>query len=163
MFRNLIFIILSVISILTVSLSAVNYGMAGCGLGSMVPAWKNDISQVMAATTNGSSSNQTFGITSGTSNCTNDGIVKAEKAQEIFVHYNQAGLESEMAAGSGERINAFAQLLGCPTHSSELGELVKKNYSKIVTTETRKDSKLLLASLKKEVGSDLKLSEACQF
>ncbi|WP_246047651.1 DUF3015 domain-containing protein [Leptospira ilyithenensis] len=163
MFRDFILIGISFLSIFSVSLSAVNYGMAGCGLGSMIPAWKNDISQVIAATTNGSSSNQTFGITSGTSNCTNDGIVKAEKAQEVFVHYNQAGLESEMAAGRGERLDAFAQLLGCPTHSQQLGNLVKKNYSKILTTDTRKDSKLLLASLKKEIGSDLELSEACQF
>ena len=43
----------------------------GCGLGSMAFEGNDGlISQVSAATTNGTSGNQTFGITSGTSNCT---------------------------------------------------------------------------------------------
>lgn len=46
------------------------YGMAGCGLGSMVVG-KNG-GQVTAGTTNGSSSNQYFGITTGTLNCIDD-------------------------------------------------------------------------------------------
>jgi hypothetical protein len=152
-------------SILTasVSIQARGYGMAGCGLGSMVPAWKNDISQVLAVTTNGSSSNQTFGITSGTLNCTDDGIVKLEKAQEVFVHYNQSGLEVELAKGSGERINAIATLLGCPTHGKQIGDLSKKKFDKIVNNETRKNSNLLLVALKKEIESDPELSLACNF
>ncbi|WP_167884145.1 DUF3015 domain-containing protein [Leptospira idonii] len=161
--RFFIVLVSSLILFSSASLSAGNYGMAGCGLGSMVPAWKNDIAQVLAATTNGSFSSQTFGITSGTSNCTNDGIVKAEKAQEIFVHYNQTGLETEMAAGSGERIDAIASLLGCPTHSKQIGLLSKKNFEKIVNETTRKDSNLILSALKKEIGLDPELKEACHY
>ena len=142
---------------------AKGYGMAGCGLGSLIPAWKNDITQVLAATTNGSSSNQTFGITSGTLNCTDDGIVKAEKAQEVFVHYNQTGLENEFSKGEGERLDAIASLLGCPTHGKQIGSLSKKNFDKIVTTETRKNSSMLLIALKKEISKDPELSLACNF
>jgi len=50
------------------------YGMAGCGLGSI--AFGNDqtmFKQVLAATTNGTFGTQTFGITSGTSNCVSGG------------------------------------------------------------------------------------------
>ena len=42
----------------------------GCGLGSMIIKNQNStMLQAIAATTNGTSGNQTFGITSGTSNC----------------------------------------------------------------------------------------------
>jgi hypothetical protein len=144
-------------------MQAKGYGMAGCGLGSMIPAWRNDISQVLAATTNASSSNQTLGITSGTLNCTDDGIVKLEKAQEVFVYYNQIGLESEFAKGSGERIEAIATLLGCPTHALQIGKLSKKNFDKIVTVDSKKNSNLLLIALKKEIGNDPELSLACNY
>ncbi len=158
------FALLLTIFLFSVStLHSKSYGMAGCGLGSMVPAWKNDITQVLAATTNGSTSNQTFGITSGTLNCTDDGIVKLEKAQEVFVHYNHSGLEIEFAKGNGERIEAIATLLGCPTHSKQIGELTKKNFASIVNPETSKSSQNLLRALKREIGNDPVLSLACNF
>ena len=47
------------------------YGMAGCGLGSLLFGNDNTtLMQILAATTNGLFGSQTFGITSGTSNCT---------------------------------------------------------------------------------------------
>ncbi len=157
--------ILVIISLLLLSTQgqAKGYGMAGCGFGSLIPAWKNDISQVLAATTNASTSSQTFGITSGTLNCTDDGIVRLEKAQEVFVHFNQVGLESEFAKGTGERIEAIASLLGCPTHGKQIGMLSKRKFETIVTKETRRDSNLLLGALKKEIGNDPELSLACNY
>ncbi|QQR88624.1 MAG: DUF3015 family protein [Myxococcales bacterium] len=49
-------------------MTAYAYGAAGCGLGSMLID-SDGFVQVFAATLNGTSGNQTFGITSGTSNC----------------------------------------------------------------------------------------------
>ncbi len=88
------------------------YGMAGCGLGSLVFK-ENGFVQVFAATTNGTFGTQTFGISSGTSNCVNAGVVKADKEQEAFVESNLDNLERDMAAGGGEYLAAFATLLGC--------------------------------------------------
>ena len=62
--------IFAVIAVLAISSSAWagGYKSAGCGLGSMII--KDDgFVQVFAATTNATSGSQTFGITSGTSNC----------------------------------------------------------------------------------------------
>src|SRR5690348_11977029 len=58
------------------------YGMAGCGLGSLVFG-PNDapVAQVLAATTNGTFASQTFGISSGTSNCFSGGVLRAEREQ----------------------------------------------------------------------------------
>lgn len=55
--------------------SAKEYGPAGCGLGTEVifqdaNEWHE---HVLAATTNGTSGNQTFGMTSGTLGCDTDG------------------------------------------------------------------------------------------
>lgn len=158
-------IITSFSLIILVPINAEPYGMAGCGLGSMVPVWKNDIGQVLAATTNASLSSQTFGITSGTSNCTTDGIVRADRAQEVFVTYNEGPLELETARGIGERVQAIASLLGCPTHSNELGKLMKEKHSFIF--DHSKDSgsnvrsKVILARLKAKIAEDSELKLVC--
>jgi len=47
--------------------SGQGYGMAGCGIGSIVFADKPGMIQIIAATLNGTAGSQTFGITSGTS------------------------------------------------------------------------------------------------
>ena len=60
----------------------------GCGLGKL--AWadyknqKNIGPQVMMATTNGTFGSGTFGISSGTSGCTNDGQVMADQKTTMF-------------------------------------------------------------------------------
>ncbi|MCG6140061.1 DUF3015 domain-containing protein [Leptospira mtsangambouensis] len=172
-FHSIFKVQLAIVSILVLLISAPvrlfsePYGMAGCGLGSMVPVWKNDIGQVLAATTNGSLSSQTFGITSGTSNCTTDGIVRADRAQEVFVTYNEVPLELETTRGNGERIQAIASLLGCPTHSNELGKLMKEKHSFIFdhskNSESGVRSKIILSRLKAKIAEDSELKQACLY
>lgn len=87
------------------------YGMAGCGLGTFVFKENNKM-QILAATTNGTSGSQTFGITTGTSNC-KAGKETATAEQRIFIEANLASLEKEAAQGQGEHLMAFAALLGC--------------------------------------------------
>lgn len=132
--------------------TAASYGMAGCGLGSVIGVWKNDITQIFAATTNGTSASQTFGITTGTSNCTPGGAAYREKQQEIFVTVNFESLEKEMASGKGEKIDAFSNLLGCKS-STELGRISRENYSRFFGPEATP------ASLLKEVKA--KVGESC--
>src|SRR4051812_16002049 len=87
----------------TATASAQTYGMAGCGLGSLVFGQENTmLKQILAATTNGTFGSQTFGITSGTSNCTTAGVVKAQREQAAFVEVNFRDLKRDMAAGGGE-------------------------------------------------------------
>ncbi|HYG66757.1 MAG TPA: DUF3015 family protein, partial [Anaeromyxobacteraceae bacterium] len=52
------------------------YGAAGCGLGSMAFGNTPGAVQILASTTNGLFGTQTFGITTGTSNC-GEGIINA--------------------------------------------------------------------------------------
>lgn len=126
-----------------------SYGMAGCGLGSILIK-TNDKMQIFAATSNGTSANQTFGITFGTSNCTPGGAAYIEKQQEVFVNVNFESLEKEMAAGSGEKLDAFSNLLGCKS-SSAFGAMARDNYDSFFGAETTPSS--LLKEVKRKVGA----------
>lgn len=135
-------LILSLAFVSTVS--AGGYGPAGCGLGSLAFEGKTDmVSQVLASTTNGTAGNQTFGISSGTSNCDASGLVVAEKEIESFVAKNYDSLTKEMAAGSGEHLGTLAGMMG---YSAEgLGSYTKANYGKIFKSESTTPVEMLVS------------------
>ncbi|MBC7533943.1 MAG: DUF3015 family protein [Oligoflexus sp.] len=89
-----------------------NYGMAGCGLGSLVVK-SDDFVQILAATLNGTSGNQTFGISSGTSNCLPINKAAALEQQQHFVRENLENLRRDMVKGDGEYLKGYAEVLGC--------------------------------------------------
>lgn len=104
------------------------YGAAGCGLGSMVFGNKPGIVQVLAATTNGTSASQTFGITSGTSNC--DSGSGGTASTKVFVAANRDALVKDIARGSGETIKNVALLNGC-ADAKAVGVALQKNFKSI--------------------------------
>jgi hypothetical protein len=75
---------------------------------------------VLMATTNGTFGSQTFGISFGTSGCTNDGKVWAKHRTEFFVATTFGNLAEDMARGHGEHLTALAVLLGVPTDHHQL-------------------------------------------
>ncbi|HSR11213.1 MAG TPA: DUF3015 family protein, partial [Thermodesulfobacteriota bacterium] len=81
---------------------AVDPKNTGCGLGSI--AWEGQnglMSQTMAATTNGTFGNQTFGITSGTSNCEQYKSFTYNEKVDTFVAENMDNLATDIARGQG--------------------------------------------------------------
>jgi hypothetical protein len=94
---------------------------AGCGLGSLVIQRNTKLMQLFAITTNGTFGSQTFGITSGTSNCSSSGIVMNDKQIQYFVEANQDDITREMAQGHGEKLSTLAALHGCSTDKSVAG------------------------------------------
>jgi len=110
------------------SVSGQQYGLAGCGLGSIVFADKPGIVQVVSSTLNGLWGTQTFGITSGTSNCVNGN--EMAKRTELFIESNQETLKREIAQGQGESIETLSTLLNCQD-SSALGAGLQKNFEDI--------------------------------
>jgi len=106
----------------------------GCGLGGQVI--KNPDSAVMyalQATTNGTSANQTFGITLGTSGCKKTKFVMNERAQE-FVASNMDILSKEIAVGHGESVDTLAELLNVEDKAAFSASL-QANYNSIYTSE----------------------------
>ncbi len=139
---------------------AKNYGMAGCGLGSLV-FQSNDtqVSQVFGATTNGTSGSQTFGITSGTSNCTDQGTVAKNKEVPLFIEVNQIALATDSARGEGETIAHLSKALGCP-NAGALGATLQKNYHTIFSNENIQSSQVTGAVLD-TLKNDPTLSQEC--
>src|SRR2546428_13694211 len=111
----------------------------GCGLGKL--AWadfhhqKNIGPQVWMATTNGTFGSQTFGISTGTSGCTNDGKVMAEQKTTMFAQLNFENLSQEMAQGQGEHLASLATLMGVPAeHQAAFFALTQERYTSLVKT-----------------------------
>jgi hypothetical protein len=122
-------ILLASVMLLGSTVFARPYGDAGCGLGSIVFGDQPGFTQVIAATLNGSSGNQTFGISSATSNCVDNGAVKGAAAVPAFIEVNKVALAKDAARGEGETLAGLAGLLGC--NSKNLGQTLKSNYNKI--------------------------------
>ena len=117
----------------TTAFAGVN-NQTGCGLGAVII--KDDSSAVLLAlqaTTNGTSMNQTFGITSGTLGCKKTKLVMNERAEE-FVASNMDTLAKEIAMGHGESIDTLAELLNVQDKEA-FATALQANYNKIYTSQ----------------------------
>ena len=140
---------------------AQGYGMAGCGLGTYVFKDNTTGAQILAATTNGTFGSQTFGITSGTSNCTSGGVVKAQREQAAFAEVNFQDLKRNMAAGGGEFLTSFATLLGCEDSAKPaLAKMTQSKYESILPTEQTTPMQML-SGVKTQIKADARLSQSC--
>lgn len=109
----------------------------GCGLGKLAwqdyPHPKNIAPQVMMATTNASFGSQTFGISFGTSGCTNDGKIMVAEKLKVFASINFENLSQEMAQGYGEHLTSLATLMGVPVEQHpEFFVMIQTHYQGLV-------------------------------
>ncbi len=109
----------------------------GCGLGKL--AWADSSQketiggQVLMATTNGTFGSQTFGISSGTSGCSNDGKIFASEKVNVFTAMNFDNLAQEMAQGRGEHLTSLATLMGVPEENHQVFfAMTQENYATLV-------------------------------
>ena len=108
--------------------STERFGMAGCGLGSLLFGDTPDqASQVLGATTNGTSGSQTFGITTGTSNCNPK---SGPAGAKLFIETNREALARDASRGSGETVAGLAAISGC-RNPSAVGIALQKNFGAI--------------------------------
>lgn len=139
----------------SLSMATGNHPMGGCGLGYLLVSNKENskVMQVIGATTNGTFGSQTFGISSGTSGCTEDGAVKVARVTEVFAEVNLASLRSEMATGQGEYVNTFASLLGASESTRpELVRFMQSEYSTLFPTSETTAAEML-SSLSSKLAS----------
>lgn len=136
-------------------LSGSGYGLAGCGLGSILFGPKPGIVQVPAATTNGIYSNQTFGISSGTSNCD---IPKMGQSAAVYLESNKEVVMKDASRGQGETLANLALIYNC--RNTELfSQKVQSNYKMIFSSnDSYEQSRQMLNTIK----SDSELSQSCK-
>ena len=125
-----------VLGAMLVSANTFAVDSTGCGLGSM--AWRGQKGigpQVLAVTTNGSFSNQTFGITFGTSGCDPEGRVSGgtQKMVLAFIENNMEQYAQDASRGSGETIDTLAGILNMD--KSVLGAKSQQNFAVLFPNE----------------------------
>jgi hypothetical protein len=125
------FLIVLAISCLSFSAFA-NYGPSGCGLGSMLlKDSKGLVTNVLAATINGISGNQTFGMSSGTLGCNVDDSTMV--AAVSYIEANKVALLNDIARGSGETLASLGQIYRCS--SDQFASALQSNYEQVIRAE----------------------------
>ena len=110
----------------------------GCGLGTMLFDGADGLAQqVLAATTNGTSGTQTFGISSGTLECNQPSTFASNEKLNRFVADNMDNLAKDAAMGHGEYVDALAELMDVPgSKRAEFSQMLQDNFSNIFTEES---------------------------
>lgn len=114
------------------------YGLAGCGLGSMVFGQQSGPVQIVAATLNGTGV-QTFGMTTGTSNCGPSVFANAET--KAFIENNAVALENDIVRGQGETLATLSKMMKC--EESSLSSALKSNYKTIYAPGANVSEKIM--------------------
>ena len=131
---------------------------AGWGLGTAVVfkdanEWHE---HVLAATTNGTSGNQTFGMTSGTLGC--EAANGPLAGVQTFMDNNMDQLAMDVAKGQGETLAALAEIVGVEaadqtTFNAKLQASFDSMFSAEATSETA------YQAMKETMESDLVLKK----
>ena len=114
------------------SSNAMAVDSTGCGLGSM--AWRGQsgvVPQILAVTTNGTFGNQTFGISSGTSGCDQNGRVTGGTQRMVlnFLENNMEQYALDASRGEGETLDTLAGIM--EVDKNELATKVHDNFALI--------------------------------
>ena len=110
---------------------------SGCGMGWYVFKKNSLVSSVLRSTTNTIFWNNTFGMTSGTSNCAKHSIVQDDKKDIHFLEANYHTLLVDSAVGDSSFLTAFAEALGCQGAGVDgVKDLLRHNYQEIFHPDT---------------------------
>lgn len=108
-------------------------GGNGCGWGNMLFEGQRGMApHFLATTTNGTSGNATFGMTSGTNGC--DTSVKLGYGGRSMLAMNGMldNIAEDMAQGQGEALDAYATLLGVEkADRAHFAKITQENFAQI--------------------------------
>lgn len=128
-------ILLAVAVAFSSSSAFAGYKSAGCGLGALVFKDNNEWwAQTLAATTNGTSGNQTFGITTGTLECDANALISQMDKTKVFVEANKNAVSNDIARGEGETLTVISKIMNCQD-SAAFSSALQKEYGTIFTGE----------------------------
>ncbi len=128
---------------------------SGCGLGWQITKRNSLVSSTIRSWTNYIASN-TSGMTSGTSGCAKHTIVMKNKEALYYAEANYLKLQSEMAEGKGEHIQAFAKVMGCNEQAAAaVGAVLQSNYGQIFTSDSVAPYEMLDGASRAVFSSDV--------
>ncbi|WP_100753087.1 DUF3015 domain-containing protein [Vibrio salilacus] len=109
----------------------------GCGLGTMIfDGQSGKVFKVLGATTNGTSGNQTFGITFGTLGCDGNGTISSSQKLALFIDGNMDNLARDIAKGEGETLATLSEVWGInEADKSAFNTLAQQNFAEVFQSE----------------------------
>ncbi len=133
-------------------------GGPNCGWGNMLFDGKSGfVSHFGASTTNGTSGNATFGMTSGTNGCSTDGNITY--AGDAMVYNLMDELIEDVARGQGEALDAVAALLGVKKTDRALFAKVSHENFKNIFPHENVTAKEVVISLKQMMRENPQLTK----
>lgn len=133
--------------------------IGSCGWGAkLFDGQKGIAPQVLAVTTNGTSGNQTFAISSGTSGCTQDGVVRSSWKTAAYIDSNMNKLARDISRGEGESLDSLAALIGVKgADSQKFAAALQSNFSEIFPAADT-NSQSVYDSIKNVLAKDASLA-----
>lgn len=142
-------LIFGLMSMASVTAHADAAGGNGCGWGNMLfEGQRGLIPHLLATTTNGTSGNATFGMTSGTNGC--DTNVKLGYGGRSILAMNGMldNIAEDMALGQGEALDAYATLLGVEqADRAHFAKVTQENFDRIFSSPDVTGEQVLAATL----------------
>ncbi|MCY1287451.1 hypothetical protein D9M68_523430 [compost metagenome] len=142
-------LIIGVLSLTGIAAQADQAGGGGCGWGNMLFEGQRGLfPHLLATTTNGTSGNATFGLTSGTNGC--DSSVKLGYGGRSLLAMNGMldSIAEDMAQGRGEALDAYATLLGVEQSDREhFAKVTHEHFNTIFSSPDATSEQVLSATL----------------
>lgn len=153
-------------SLIAAALAAAPLGTAladndvGCGAGTILWEGQDGVpAKVLAATTNGFFGNQTFGISSGTLECQQGGVITVSARLPMYASANLDRIAADMAAGQGEALTNLAELYGIQKDDrSAFYAMTRENFGRIFGAETTTAGEML-SSLERVMAENQRFSQ----
>lgn len=145
--RTLIGLILASSSAMTFAGAA---GGDGCGWGqALFKGQSGTASHVLAITTNGSTGNNTIGVTLGTNGCSSKGTLSYGGKEMVNVSALMDEFSEDVARGDGEVLTAVAVSLGVkPEHRDHFKTAMHENFDALFPSQDVTTDELLAAMWK---------------
>lgn len=130
---------------------------AGCGWGSLLMEGKTGwFAHTTAGTTNGTSYNQTFGMTSGTAGCD---VSQPIDHASAFINSNIDKVAFDMSRGEGETLAALGQIFSIEqSDQAAFNQLLQDNFATIYSSSTTTSNKMV-STLVELMSADLALAK----
>lgn len=124
-------------------------GGNGCGWGNMLFEGQRGFApHILATTTNGTSGNATFGMTSGTNGCDTSGALGYNGRSLLAMNGMLDSIAEDMALGQGEALDAYATLLGVEAQDrAHFAKITHENFSSIFSEADVSSEQVLAATL----------------
>ena len=132
----------------------------GCGLGQQIFAGQSGLApHVLAATTNGTSSNQLFGLSFDSLGCNGETVITAEFQRNVFVASNYDNIARDAAQGGGHHLESLAALMQMQDADAQhFYTVAQVNYDQLFA-DTEGDHEKWLEKLDSTLSADPALSK----